>query len=133
MLISRDSFTRISVVSALLLAACVPTTPMAVKPVSPNSTIVAQAKSLVTYDLIDPTSPLFRNIRTYQIANGDYAVCGEVNGKNRFGGYVGFTPFYVRFTKGPNGPEEKVKYVDGVADAGCRQAASGTINVISGS
>jgi hypothetical protein len=40
--------------------------------------------------LIDPSSALFRNVA----ARGN-SVCGEVNGKNRMGAYVGFTRFVV--------------------------------------
>ncbi len=39
--------------------------------------------------LIDPSSAEFKNISKFH--NGNY--CGEVNSKNRMGGYVGFKPF----------------------------------------
>lgn len=40
--------------------------------------------------LLDPSSAQFRNVRV----SGD-AVCGEINGRNRMGAYVGFTRFHV--------------------------------------
>jgi hypothetical protein len=39
----------------------------------------------------DPVSMQVRNLR--RTAGNRYGVCGEVNSKNGFGGYVGFTPF----------------------------------------
>lgn len=47
-----------------------------------------EAKAVVSASLRDPSSAEFRNI----IA-GANATCGEVNGKNAFGAYVGFKPF----------------------------------------
>lgn len=50
----------------------------------------AKAKQAAAAELIDPSSAQFRNI-----ASRDGIVCGEINGKNRMGAYVGFTRFYV--------------------------------------
>jgi hypothetical protein len=50
----------------------------------------ARARDAVTQALIDPSSAQFRNVD-----DRDGAVCGEVNGKNRMGAYVGFVRFYV--------------------------------------
>lgn len=41
--------------------------------------------------LTDPSSAQFKNVRLL----GGSMVCGEVNAKNRLGGYVGFTTFSV--------------------------------------
>jgi hypothetical protein len=66
---------RIAVVAAVvLLTAC-------------NSK-VTEAQRRVAERLIDPDSAQFRNVTVV----GD-SVCGEVNSKNRFGGYVGFQRF----------------------------------------
>jgi len=43
--------------------------------------------------LIDADSARFRDIRSVVNSKGEEAVCGEVNARNRFGGYTGFTPF----------------------------------------
>jgi hypothetical protein len=48
--------------------------------------------SHVRNQLKDPGSAQFRNVRVVPYKNGR-VVCGEVNGKNSYGGYVGFTPF----------------------------------------
>jgi hypothetical protein len=50
----------------------------------------AKARNAVARILIDPSSAQFRSV---QVRNN--AVCGEVNGKNRMGAYVGFVRFYV--------------------------------------
>lgn len=55
---------------------------------------VAAAKDVAARDLKDPTSAQFRNLRI--AGTGDKAtVCGEINGKNSYGGYVGFRKFVV--------------------------------------
>ncbi|MEH6697228.1 MAG: hypothetical protein V7672_00870 [Brevundimonas sp.] len=48
----------------------------------------ADAKQTVAAQLKDPSSAQFRNV----ITNGSI-VCGEVNGKNSWGAYAGFTRF----------------------------------------
>lgn len=51
--------------------------------------------------LTDPDSAQFRNLQVYGDGlPGDTVVCGEVNAKNRLGGYVGFRHF--RAGWGPN-------------------------------
>lgn len=54
---------------------------------------IAQAKEIVSKDLIDPSSPMFRNLSVHSDV-----VCGEINGKNRMGAYTGFARFFVRMT-----------------------------------
>lgn len=56
-----------------------------------RATSTSDAQRLVRDNLTDPSSARFRNVQ--QKPNG--AVCGEVNAKNRMGGYVGFAPFAV--------------------------------------
>ena len=67
----------------------------------------AKAKAAVTERMIDPKSTEFRNVKVHMnvtsrtFYGADNAsgppvidvVCGEVNSKNKFGGYVGFKPF----------------------------------------
>ncbi|MBC3934078.1 SCO family protein [Undibacterium sp. CY7W] len=48
-----------------------------------------EAKDFLISNLKDPESVQFRN----EVFN-EYGVCGEVNAKNSFGGYVGFKRFY---------------------------------------
>jgi hypothetical protein len=52
------------------------------------------AKKAVAAELLDGESARFRNVRLEPPFNG-MAVCGEVNGKNRYGAYVGFNRFIV--------------------------------------
>lgn len=50
---------------------------------------IARAKTVVADEMKDPGSAQFRGVFTYR----DLMVCGEVNAKNAFGGYVGFKRF----------------------------------------
>ncbi|MDH1260380.1 SPOR domain-containing protein [Pseudomonas atacamensis] len=58
---------------------------------------IDRARTAVADRLKDPDSAKFRNER--QVADG--GVCGEVNGKNGFGAYSGFAPFFAM--KAPDG------------------------------
>jgi hypothetical protein len=60
-----------------------------------SANLEKRAKDRVAQLLIDPSSAQFRNV-----AARDEAVCGEINGKNRMGAYVGFSRFYVDVGKG---------------------------------
>lgn len=51
---------------------------------------IAKAKDAVAYQLFDPDSATFRNVHARSTD-----VCGEVNAKNRYGGYVGYRTFWV--------------------------------------
>jgi len=62
-----------------------------VTPPSPDVQVIATAQSLVKGRLKDPDSAQFRNVR--RLPDGD--ICGEVNSKNGFGGYVGFQHFWI--------------------------------------
>lgn len=48
-----------------------------------------EVQKVVAARLADPDAAQFRNMRKAKFDD----VCGEVNGKNRFGAYVGFEPF----------------------------------------
>lgn len=52
--------------------------------------IVADVQSAVANELTDPESARFKDV--YGNALGMY--CGEVNAKNKMGGYIGFQKFY---------------------------------------
>jgi hypothetical protein len=58
---------------------------------------IDRARTAVADHLKDPDSAKFRNER--QVSDG--SVCGEVNGKNGFGAYSGFAPFFAM--KRPDG------------------------------
>lgn len=57
-----------------------------------QSEFVAEAEAEVARALIDPASAQFAELRLAS-ANGRDVLCGNVNGKNRLGGYAGFTAF----------------------------------------
>ena len=49
-------------------------------------------KNEITTGFFDPASVQFRNLKT-RIVFSSYAVCGELNAKNRYGAYTGFKRF----------------------------------------
>jgi hypothetical protein len=49
----------------------------------------SQAEDAVKAVMRDPDSAKFRNLEV----NDDGSVCGEVNGRNAYGGMTGFSPF----------------------------------------
>ena len=51
---------------------------------------IVKAREAVRNQLIDPDSAKFRNEET---AEKGAVVCGEMNAKNRMGGYTGFAPY----------------------------------------
>lgn len=54
-----------------------------------GSGLLDEARKEVAAQLRDPESAQFRNLKDYT----EKIVCGEVNAKNGFGGYVGFSEF----------------------------------------
>lgn len=85
-------------VAGLVLAGCVQMTPIAdAKPVQASPALIADIQSAVTRDFYDPGSAQFRSIRVVDVTLKDGTrerrVCGEVNGKNLMGAYVGFRMF----------------------------------------
>lgn len=64
---------------------------LATAAVADDAALIKQAEDAVTHNLLDPESARFRDVGV----NGD-AVCGQVNAKNAYGGYIGFRNFYVR-------------------------------------
>lgn len=101
---------------ALLLSACATPIPPEVianadygPPPPKNYQQIIEAAFAPT--LIDPTSPIYQFAtpeRGYTRASSlwnteqsfGWRVCGTVNSKNRFGGYVGNVPFFVLFRDG---------------------------------
>ncbi len=57
-----------------------------------HSTAERQVIERVKARLTDPDSAQFRNVHEIE-RKGGWIVCGEVNSKNRLGGYVGFKKF----------------------------------------
>jgi Pyridine nucleotide-disulphide oxidoreductase, dimerisation domain/Pyridine nucleotide-disulphide oxidoreductase len=59
-----------------------------------DSIFVQQAKTLITRDFKDPGSAQFRNLFISGKGIHFKTLCGEINGKNSYGGYVGYRRFY---------------------------------------
>ena len=79
-------------IAAVLMIALAPTV-AAITPAEAG-TAVAKAKTKVAERLIDPASAQFRSVAVYVGRAGEhYGLCGEVNARNRLGGYTGFVPF----------------------------------------
>ena len=51
------------------------------------------AQSKVKQEMKDPDSTKFQNLREIKNSVGESVVCGEVNAKNSYGGYVGYHLF----------------------------------------
>jgi hypothetical protein len=57
-----------------------------------NQVAIHKAEQRVAHNLIDPSSAQFREVELGK----DDLVCGQVNSKNRMGGYTGFRGFMVQ-------------------------------------
>ncbi|NCO87894.1 MAG: hypothetical protein GW886_14815 [Rhodobacterales bacterium] len=118
------------VLAIAALTACTPGVDTAATPAPISAQDMAFVEAAVTDTMRDPASAQFRRWAGYALANGDSVACGEVNGRNGFGGYVGFAPFYVRYA----GSTLKRMHVDdgtgyGPAGIGCGEAARGVVQV----
>lgn len=74
---------------------------------------VAAAKAWVEAHLKDPSSVQYRNVRRVPDKNGypRVMICGEMNAKNSYGGYVGFRRFYW-YGSAPNGDLDLFQQVE---------------------
>ena len=64
---------------------------------TPSQTAIVQ--KAVVADFKDPNSAQFRDVSAALLSDGSIYVCGGVNGKNSYGGYVGFKSFNGRADK----------------------------------
>ena len=64
----------------------------ATKPAKDLEVVTQQLKDVVEYRLKDPESARYRNLNLHRVGQWP-ALCGEVNAKNSFGGYIGHKPF----------------------------------------
>jgi len=55
---------------------------------------IIKAKNQITKDFKDPDSVLFRNIVIFKDDLQNRTMCGELNAKNSYGGYIGYAKFY---------------------------------------
>ena len=63
----------------------------------------------VRRDLKDPDSAKFSEINVYKGESGLFS-CGSVNARNSYGGYTGYTPFFIYIIIGKSLLNEKQKY-----------------------
>ncbi|MBC7987335.1 MAG: hypothetical protein H7X93_11820 [Sphingomonadaceae bacterium] len=63
--------------------------------------IERQARDALADVLMDPTNFLLRDLRWGRLAGGQRSICGDVNGKNQFGAFVGFRPFVAKLSTPP--------------------------------
>lgn len=80
----------LAILSAVFLLAGCEVTEVQVQPVTPSGAMIAKLKSTIDSGLRDPSSAQYRGFVAYAIGEGDTLLCGELNAKNGFGGYVGF-------------------------------------------
>lgn len=67
---------------------------------------VEDAKTVLASDLKDPAAAQFRGLFIGGF-NGVQALCGEVNGKNAYGAYVGYRRFFSTVDRNTHAIEEK--------------------------
>lgn len=90
-----------SLMKKIIVAAILPVALTACKPGEEKAINLAQ--NAVSHDMKDPDSTKFRNViyaKKDEKEDGSVSgvVCGEVNSKNSFGAYPGFSPFVVVVT-----------------------------------
>ena len=122
---------RVFWLAMLVLAACAPKVQVTAEPSPVGDPEQAVVTALLSEGLRDPGSAAFRRWQGFDLSNGDRVVCGQINATNGFGGFVGFSAFFVRLT----GPTVQRIYIDdgssraGPAAIGCAMAARGTIGI----
>ena len=62
--------------------------------------VIEKGKSAVSYAMKDPESTKFREITVHKKSSGPYMVCGQINAKNSYGGYIGYQGFMVSVGSG---------------------------------
>ncbi len=77
---------------AILMLMALPSIANAQKMIGPQEAI-KRAKEKVVSELKDPTSAQWKNVYFNQKSDGTAVICGQVNGKNSYGGYVDFRGF----------------------------------------
>lgn len=84
-------------VTVLMLSACAISPehkrPIAVVAVSVPQSDVELITSAIGANMKDPSSTMVKNMVSDKPEGDMYFVCGQVNGKNSYGGYVGYQPF----------------------------------------
>ena len=91
------------------------------EPMPLSAAQVATVQAAIRNKLVDPDSAQFRSLqaeRRKDRSDNTYTVCGEVNARNRMGGYNGFQPFSVLVTGDVVHPDATV--IGGFAGSLCQ-------------
>ena len=69
---------------------------------NPSDAAIIETK--IREEYFDPDALKMRNVRYFNVGNyeglgSQVAVCGESNGKNRYGAYTGYEYFYARYNR----------------------------------
>lgn len=91
--IARDAVAKMEVAPVAMVCPAAPVCSAPPPIAKPNryADDVEKAKALLTKNFKDPTSVLWRNVI---VSEKHYAaLCGELNAKNSYGGYIGFQKF----------------------------------------
>lgn len=122
--------------AASALSACVDPNDTLVntRPDQANASDQRYIQNRIVSSMKDPGAAQLRAVRSFDLSNGQgRAICGEVNGKNSFGAYVGFQPFYLRVKDGAVVSEwvgsPASQFLGQMAVEACSQAASGQMTV----
>jgi hypothetical protein len=84
------------------MAAVQPMESASLPPTTLTSGMMAATKEAVASQLKDPYSAQYENLRAYRKDVATFAICGRVNAKNSYGGYVGSVPFIAYVGAGAN-------------------------------
>lgn len=77
----------------IFLLACLGTITTFTSAKNNESAFAKEAMTVIKNQMKDPDSAQFRNLREIKNTANLAVVCGEINAKNSYGGYVGYTPF----------------------------------------
>jgi hypothetical protein len=92
---------------------------------APPEQVLEAAKKSLADTLKDPGSAQFRNVRFVEYLEG-VVVCGDVNGKNSYGGYVGFRDFVASsISSHMRDTDSRYPAITDAANAGLNAACSG--------
>jgi len=88
--------------------------------------IIEKGKKALAEKLKDPDSAKFRNVRLVKYLDSA-VICGEINGKNSYGGYVGFVDFVGGINNGTMRNRDKDQYIEitKAANTGIDRACAG--------
>ena len=113
----QQSLSQVEGYAASVKAALVAQTPQQV---------MERGKEAIRNSLKDPSSAQFRNVRLMEYLDG-VVICGDVNAKNSFGGYIGFTNFVSGTSSGFMRSSDADKYAEItiVINTGLDRACSG--------